>query len=49
MRNLTEANLTDAVLARVEGCKDPRVKQILETVIRHVHAIVREVELTPDE
>ncbi|MFL5246559.1 MAG: dioxygenase [Myxococcales bacterium] len=49
MRNLTEANLTDAVLARVEGCKDPRVKQILETVIRHVHAIVREVALTPDE
>jgi hydroxyquinol 1,2-dioxygenase len=49
MRNLTEANLTDAVLARVEGCKDPRVKQILETVIRHVHAVVREVELTQDE
>ncbi|MFL5399985.1 MAG: dioxygenase, partial [Myxococcales bacterium] len=49
MRNLTEANLTDAVLARVEGCKDPRVKQILESVIRHVHTIVREVELTPDE
>jgi protocatechuate 3,4-dioxygenase beta subunit len=49
MRNLTEGNLTDAVLARAEGCKDPRVKQILQSVIRHVHAIVREVELTPDE
>ena len=49
MRNLTEANLTDAVLARVEGCTDPRTKQILESVIRHVHAVVREVELTPTE
>src|SRR5438067_13597654 len=49
MRNLTEANLTDAVLARVEGCKDPRTKQILTSVIRHVHAVVREVELTPGE
>src|SRR5256885_9506633 len=49
MRNLTEANLTDGVLARVEGCKDPRTKQILESVIRHIHAVVREVELTPAE
>jgi protocatechuate 3,4-dioxygenase beta subunit len=49
MRNLTEANLTDAVLARTSGCKEPRTRRMLESVIRHLHAIVREVEPTPEE
>ena len=49
MRNLTEDNLTDAVLARMADCKDARLKQVMSSVIRHVHAIVREVEPTPQE
>ena len=49
MRNLTEANLTDAVVARLDKTSDPRFRQIMTGLIRHVHAFVREVELTEDE
>jgi len=49
MRNLTEANLTEAVLAKLEGATDARFKQIMTSLIKHVHAFVREVELTEQE
>jgi hydroxyquinol 1,2-dioxygenase len=49
MRNLTEYNATDAVVAQFEGTRDPRLKQILTSLIRHVHDFVREVELTEAE
>ncbi|HTT41418.1 MAG TPA: intradiol ring-cleavage dioxygenase [Burkholderiales bacterium] len=49
MRNLTEANLTDAVLAKLEGAPDARFKQIMTSLIQHLHAFVREVELTEEE
>ncbi len=49
MRNLTEHNLTDAVLARLQECQDPRLKQVMTAMIRHLHAFVREIEPTPDE
>ena len=49
MRNLTETNLTDAVLSKLEGASDPRFKQIMTSLIRHLHAFVREVELTEEE
>lgn len=49
MRNLTEANLTDAVVARLAKTTDPRFKEVMTSLIRHVHAFVREVELTEEE
>jgi hydroxyquinol 1,2-dioxygenase len=49
MRNLTEANLTEAVLAKLDGATDVRFKQIMASLIKHVHAFVREVELTEQE
>ncbi len=49
MRNLTEQNLTDAVLARLEECGDARLKQVMQSMIRHLHDFVREVEPTPAE
>lgn len=49
MRNLTEHNATDAVVAQFEGARDPRLKQILTSLIRHVHDFAREVELTEAE
>jgi hydroxyquinol 1,2-dioxygenase len=48
-RNLSEADLTDAVLARLGRAEDPRFKEIMTAVIRHLHAFVREVELTEAE
>jgi hydroxyquinol 1,2-dioxygenase len=49
MRNLTEDNLTDAVLAKLEGAGDPRFQQVMTSLIKHLHAFVREVELTEAE
>jgi hydroxyquinol 1,2-dioxygenase len=47
--DFTESNLTDAVLARLDGASNPRFKQIMSSLIRHMHDFVREVELTEAE
>ena len=49
MRDLTEANLTDAVLKKLEGASDARFRQVLASLIRHLHGFVRDVELTEAE
>ena len=49
MRDLTEDNVTEAVLAKIDVTDNPRLKQILVSVITHLHAFARDVELTPDE
>ena len=49
MRNLTEHNLTDAVLAQIQACDDPRLKQVMTSMVKHLHAFIREIEPTPDE
>src|SRR5581483_6076709 len=49
MREVTEKNLTDAVVARLADTTDPRFKQVMGSLIRHMHAFVREVELTEEE
>ncbi|MDB5904162.1 MAG: hydroxyquinol 1,2-dioxygenase [Betaproteobacteria bacterium] len=49
MRNITEANLTDVVLARLQNTADPRFRKVMESLIQHLHAFLREVELTEAE
>lgn len=49
MRDFNEHTATEAVLARLSECDNPRLKQIMTTVINHLHAVVREVEPTVDE
>lgn len=49
MRNANEANLTEAVLAKLEGAQDPRFKEIMSSLIRHLHAFIRETGLTEKE
>lgn len=49
MRDLNESNVTDAVLARMGGAADPRFRTVMTALVRHLHAFVREVELTPEE
>lgn len=49
MRNLTEVNLTEAVLSKLAGASDARFKRVMESLIGHLHAFVREVELTEAE
>ncbi|MDH4060929.1 MAG: hydroxyquinol 1,2-dioxygenase [Aquincola sp.] len=42
-------DLTQAVLGRLADDADPRFKEIISAVVRHAHALVREVDLKPEE
>ncbi|MET7653541.1 MULTISPECIES: dioxygenase [unclassified Streptomyces] len=44
-----EAEVTRQVLASFDGCADPRLREIMESLVHHLHAFVREVRLTEDE
>jgi hydroxyquinol 1,2-dioxygenase len=47
--NDLETKLTDAVVARFSHDADPRFRRVMQSLIRHVHDFVREVELTEEE
>ena len=49
MQDLDENTVTDATLAQMATTPDPRLKQIMEAAVRHMHAFAREVDLTPAE
>lgn len=49
MRDFNESNATAAVLERLAGCDDPRLRQIMTSIVTHLHAVVREVEPTLEE
>src|SRR5262245_10687856 len=49
MRNLVEANVTEAVLNSISNTQNPRLKAIMTSLIKYLHAFVREVELTEEE
>jgi hydroxyquinol 1,2-dioxygenase len=49
MRDLDADNITETVLETFAQGKDPRFKQIITTVVRHLHACARELQLTPEE
>lgn len=42
-------DITQAVLDRLADDCDPRFRQIITAVVKHVHALAREVDLKPDE
>jgi protocatechuate 3,4-dioxygenase beta subunit len=49
MVDLDEFTITDAALEQMANTANPRLKQIMDAAVRHMHAFVREVELTPAE
>ena len=49
MREFDEKSVTAAVLARMDECKDPRFKQVMTSLVTHLHDFVREVKLTEAE
>jgi hydroxyquinol 1,2-dioxygenase len=49
MRNIDEHNITGAVIARLENCADPRLKELLSSLVRHLHDFARETKLTEAE
>lgn len=49
MRNLTQDNITQAVIASFADTPDPRLKEIMTSLVQHLHAFAREVRLTEAE
>lgn len=49
MRNLNEHNITDEVVRRFANASDARLHTIMTSLVRHLHAFAREVQLTEDE
>ncbi len=45
----TSSDLTRAVLAEVERTPDPRLRRLLASAVQHLHAFVRDTELTEPE
>ena len=44
MRNVSEATITEAVTRKFYGCDNVRLKQIITSLVRHLHDFVREIE-----
>jgi hydroxyquinol 1,2-dioxygenase len=49
MPYVNEQNLTDVVRERWQNIPDPRLKQIMQSLIKHLHAFVRDIEPTEKE
>ena len=49
MRNLNQDTITQAVIERFSRTPDPRLKEIMTSLIQHLHAFAREVQLTEEE
>ena len=49
IRRFSEKKLTGEVLQRIRNTKNPRLKQVMASFIRHMHALVRDVKPTQEE
>jgi hydroxyquinol 1,2-dioxygenase len=49
MQNLDETTITAETLRRLGDCTNPRLKQILGSLITHLHDFARDVNLTEEE
>jgi hydroxyquinol 1,2-dioxygenase len=48
-RNLADAELTTAVESSFDATPDPRLRELMQALTRHLHAFVSEVQLSEDE
>jgi protocatechuate 3,4-dioxygenase beta subunit len=48
-KNFTEETATEIVLGRMGSDINPRLREVMTSIITHLHAVVREVEPTQDE
>lgn len=49
MRNLNQDTITQAVLERFEATPNPRLKEIVNSLVQHLHDFARDVKLTEEE
>jgi hydroxyquinol 1,2-dioxygenase len=44
-----ETDLVERVVRSFDGCAEPRLRELMTALVRHLHAFVRDVRLTEDE
>ena len=49
MQELTPETITQAVLDQMASTPNPRLKQIMASAVKHLHAFAKDVNLTPAE
>jgi len=49
VQRFSEKKLTGEVIRRMRKTKNKRLKQVMESFVRHMHAFVRDVKPTPEE
>ena len=49
MRNVTKDNITDVFMGYFGPEADPRLREVMESLVRHLHAFAKEVNLTHAE
>jgi hydroxyquinol 1,2-dioxygenase len=49
MQNLSEANLTETVITAMSKAENPRFKEIMSSLVSHLHDFIQEVNLTESE
>lgn len=49
MRNLNQDTITQAVIARLAETPDARLRQLMTSLVQHLHAFARETQLTEQE
>jgi protocatechuate 3,4-dioxygenase beta subunit len=49
MADLDQNTITDAVIAQMADTPDPRMRDVMASLVRHLHDFAREVKLTPAE
>jgi protocatechuate 3,4-dioxygenase beta subunit len=49
MRNISLDNITQAVQDSMQGCADERFRQVIGSLVKHLHDFAREVRLTHEE
>ena len=47
--DIDEGTITLAVLDAQDGCGNPRLKQVIDSLVRHLHDFARDAELTEEE
>lgn len=45
----TPADITAAATASFDGCSDPRLRELMQSLVRHLHAFAAEVSLSEEE
>jgi len=49
MTYVTRENITDQVLEVFERTPDPRLREVMQSLVKHLHAFIREVEPSDEE